>query len=113
MFASVKRAPDALAETLRAIPGVADVQTTSEFYVRIQLIDAGLDSHDPIIGQLIGIDRRQPPRMNRITLRSGAARRPGVDVARARAARRRAAGLGVGVVRRGARPEAGRAAVAR
>ena len=31
LFAAVKRAPDALADTLRAIPGVADVQTTAEF----------------------------------------------------------------------------------
>ena len=71
VFAAVKRAPDALAETLRAIPGVADVQTTSEFYVRVQLVDAGPASADPITGQLIGIDRRHPPRMNRLTLRRG------------------------------------------
>jgi putative ABC transport system permease protein len=67
VFASVKRAPDTVADTLRALPGVADVQTTTEFVVRVQL--AG--TSDPIIGQLIGIDRRRPLRMNRITLRSG------------------------------------------
>lgn len=67
VFASVKRAPDALAATLRATPGVADVQTTTEMLVRITL--AG--TSDPVIGQLIGVDRRQPPRMNRLTLRSG------------------------------------------
>ena len=69
VFASVKRAPDALAATLRATPGVADVQTTTEMLVRITL--AG--TSDPVIGQLIGVDRRQPPRMNRLTLRSGRA----------------------------------------
>ena len=67
VFATVKRAPDALADTLREIPGVADVQTTAEFYVRVQV--EGLS--DPITGQLIGIDRRRPLRMNRITLRRG------------------------------------------
>ena len=65
VFAGVKRAPDALAETLRAAPGVADVQTTTEFAVRVEI--EGLS--DPIIGQLIGVDARRPMRMNRITLR--------------------------------------------
>jgi len=67
VFASVKRAPDALAETLRYIPGVADVQTTTEQLVRIEI--EGVT--DPIIGQLIGVDRRRPLRMNLLTLRSG------------------------------------------
>jgi len=67
VFASVKRAPDALAETLRSIPGVADVQTTTEQLVRIEI--EGVT--DPIIGQLIGVDRRRPLRMNLLTQRSG------------------------------------------
>ena len=67
VFASVKRAPDALVDTLQSIPGVADVQTTTEALVRVEI--EGLS--DPIVGQLIGIDRRRPPRMNLITLRSG------------------------------------------
>jgi len=67
VFASVKRAPNALADTLRAAPGVADVQTTIEQIVRIELDGVA----DPVIGQLIGVDARQPPRMNRVTLRSG------------------------------------------
>ncbi len=69
VFAAVKRAPNALAEPLRAIPGVADVQTTLEHMVRIEL--PGVP--DPIIGHLIGIDRRVPPRMNRIVVSSGRA----------------------------------------
>jgi putative ABC transport system permease protein len=69
VFASVKRAPTALADTLRATPGVADAQTTIEQIVRIEIEGVA----DPIIGQLIGIDPRAPPRMNRITLRSGRA----------------------------------------
>ena len=76
VFAGVKRAPQALAESLRNTEGVADVQTTIELIVRIEL--PGLP--DPVIGQLIGLDPLQPPRMNRVTLRSGraldAVRRP-------------------------------------
>jgi len=69
VFAAVKRAPDALAATLRAIPGVADVQTSTEMTVRLTLEGTS----DPVIGQLIGLDRRRPARMNLITLRSGRA----------------------------------------
>lgn len=67
VFATLKRAPGAFAQTLREVPGVADAQTTTEFVVRIDVAD----STDPIVGQLIGIDRLQPLRMNRVTLRSG------------------------------------------
>jgi putative ABC transport system permease protein len=80
VFAGVKRAPEALTETLRATPGVADVQTTIEQMVRIELDG----SADPIVGQLIGVDARAPPAMNRITLHSGrmfdAANRPGAAI---------------------------------
>ena len=69
VFATVKRAPNALAETLRATPGVADVQTTIEQMVRIDIDGVA----DPIIGQLIGVDLRAPPAMNRVTLQSGRA----------------------------------------
>jgi putative ABC transport system permease protein len=68
IFAAVKRAPESMAATLRGIPGVADVQTTTEMAVRMQIEGRS----EPIIGQLIGIDRRHALRMNRITLRSGA-----------------------------------------
>lgn len=67
VFAGVKRAPDAVAETLRAVPGVADVQTTTEFPVRVTLEGVG----DPVIGQLIGLDPKRPQRMNLVTLRRG------------------------------------------
>jgi putative ABC transport system permease protein len=76
VFASVKRAPDALADSLRSTPGVADVQTTIEQMVRIELPG----SSDPVIGQLIGLEPLSPPRMNRVQLHSGrmldTARRP-------------------------------------
>jgi putative ABC transport system permease protein len=67
VFASVKRAPNALEAVLRSVSGVADVQTTLEQVVRVEI--DGLA--DPIIGQLIGVDRRVPARMNRISLRTG------------------------------------------
>ena len=69
VFASVKRAPNALADTLRATPGVADVQTTIEQIVRIELPGVA----DPVVGQLIGVDPQAPMRMNRVTVRNGRA----------------------------------------
>jgi len=67
VFAGVKRAPLAAAERLRELPGVADVQPTVEAVVRVTLPGKS----DPVVGQLIGIDARQPPRLNRVTLRDG------------------------------------------
>jgi putative ABC transport system permease protein len=67
LFASVKRAPNALAESLRQTPGVADVQTTIEQIVRIELPGVS----DPVVGQLIGLDTHHAPHMNLVTLRSG------------------------------------------
>jgi putative ABC transport system permease protein len=68
VFVRVKRAPDAMVAVLREIPGVADVQTTIEAVVRIELAH----TTDPVLGQLIGVDRRHPPRLNRVTTRAGA-----------------------------------------
>ncbi len=67
LFAAVVRAPDALGEQLGRLPGVADVQTTVEHTVRVELPG----SSDPIMGHLIGVDPLRPPRMNRVSLRSG------------------------------------------
>lgn len=69
VFASLKRAPDAVAEGLREVPGVADVQTGIEAMVRVEM--AGVP--DPIIGQLVGLDSRQPLRMNRVSVSAGQA----------------------------------------
>jgi putative ABC transport system permease protein len=74
VFASVKRAPNALTQTLLAVPGVADVQTTIEQIVRVELPGVA----DPIVGQLIGVDPKAPARMNRVTIRNGLA--PGETV---------------------------------
>jgi putative ABC transport system permease protein len=67
VFAGVKRAPNALVDSLRHVEGVADVQATLEQVVRVEI--PGLS--DPIIGQLIGMDRRNPHRMNLVTVASG------------------------------------------
>jgi len=75
LFAIMKRAPNSLAETLREVEGVADVQTTLEQIVRVQIPG----SPDPIIGQVIGIDRRHPQRMNRVSVASGRAPDPAND----------------------------------
>ncbi|WP_293606521.1 ABC transporter permease [Polaromonas sp. UBA4122] len=67
VFATVKRAPDTLAERLREVPGVTEVQATVEAVARVTL----MDSPDPVVGQLIGLDRRQPQRLNLVRLRAG------------------------------------------
>ena len=75
VFASVKRAPNSLAATLLATAGVADVQTTIEQVVRIELPGVV----DPVLGQLIGVDALVPARMNRVTLRNGRALEIGAE----------------------------------
>jgi putative ABC transport system permease protein len=67
LFAGVRRAPRALDASLRDVPGVADVQTTVEAAVRVTIPGVA----DPIVGQLIGMDRKQPPRMNLVSISRG------------------------------------------
>ena len=67
VFVSLERAPLSVALSLRAIPGIADVQTTTEKTVRV----TRPGTPDPIVGHLIGVDSRQPLRMNLVTLRDG------------------------------------------
>ena len=67
VFASVKRAPGALAGRLAEIPGVVDVQTTVETMARVTVPA----STDPAIGQLIGVDAHSPNRLDRVLLRTG------------------------------------------
>ncbi|MBX3603851.1 MAG: ABC transporter permease [Piscinibacter sp.] len=73
VFGTVKRAPDALAATLRELPGVAEVQTTVEQVVRVEIPDVP----DPVIGQLVGIDLRGTRSLNRVIVASGRALAPG------------------------------------
>lgn len=69
VFGGLKRAPLAVADTLRALPGVADVQTSVEMAVRVEIEGRS----EPIVGQLIGVDPRRPARMNLVILRNAAA----------------------------------------
>jgi len=64
LFATVKRAPNALAETLRELPGVADVQPALAMMVRVEVPG----SADPVLGELIGVDTRHASRMNLVTV---------------------------------------------
>jgi putative ABC transport system permease protein len=67
VFATVKRAPDAMAARLSEVPGIVDVQTTVEAMARVTVPG----SVDPVMGQLIGRDARRPQRLNLVLLRSG------------------------------------------
>jgi putative ABC transport system permease protein len=67
VFALVKRAPLAMSERLREVPGVIDVQPTVEAFARVSVPG----SVDPVMGNLIGLDARHPQRLNQVRLRSG------------------------------------------
>jgi putative ABC transport system permease protein len=67
VFATLKRAPEALLPSLREVPGVADAEATVAALVRVELDGVA----DPVIGHLIGLDLRRPQRMNRVTVRHG------------------------------------------
>lgn len=73
VFATVKRAPDAVAQRLAEIPGVLDVQTTVEAPARISVPG----STEPAMGNLIGRDPDSPQRLNLVILRSGQWPEPG------------------------------------
>ena len=53
VFGAVKRAPDALAARLRAVPGVADVQTTTEFAVRVTREEERLGAESKILSSWV------------------------------------------------------------
>lgn len=67
VFASVKRAPDALLERIAAIPGVARAETRVVAGVRLEV--AGFD--DPVTGRLVSLPSDRPQRLNRLYLRDG------------------------------------------
>lgn len=73
VFASVRRAGLGVAQRVAEIPGVVDVQPTIEAMARVSVPG----SPDPVVGQLIGRDPLQPPRLNQLVLRSGRWPQPG------------------------------------
>ena len=73
VFASAKRAPGALAQKLREIPGVSEVETRVVRDAQLSL--PGVTP--PMIARLIGIDFERLPGVNRLTLKSGRWPAPG------------------------------------
>lgn len=67
VFASLKRAPEGVAERLREIPGVNLVETRVQAPVRLEV--PGYD--DPVRGTLISIPDGRQPAINRLYLREG------------------------------------------
>jgi len=73
VFVHLKRAPNSLAERVRAIPGVADVQ--AGIVVSVTLDIPGLD--EPASGEVHSLPDRGEPDLNRLYLRSGQWLAPG------------------------------------
>jgi len=67
VFATAKRAPRSLAERIRAIPGVSEVELRVVRDAQLSLPGVV----PPMIARLIGFDFQRPPGMNRLTLKSG------------------------------------------
>jgi len=73
VFASLKRAPESLAERIREIPGVDKVETRVVAAVNIEV--AGFD--EPVTGTLVSIPDGGEPLLNVLYLRSGRLIQPG------------------------------------
>jgi putative ABC transport system permease protein len=73
VFASVRRAPERVTERLRAVPGIAAVETRVLATVRLEI--RGFD--EPVSGLLVSIPEGRQPELNRLVLRQGRLVRPG------------------------------------
>jgi putative ABC transport system permease protein len=73
VFARVKRAPESVAGDVRAIPGVAQVETRAVADVSIEV--AGLD--EPAVGRLVSLPPPGRASLNAVYLRSGRMPEPG------------------------------------
>jgi putative ABC transport system permease protein len=73
VFATLKRAPETLAVRIRAIPGVAEVQTRLVFDVSLDVAGGG----PPAVGRMVSIPEGAQPALNRLHLRSGRLVEPG------------------------------------
>lgn len=73
VYANLKRAPSALERQIRAIPGVAEVETRLVYDVTLDLSGAAA----PVVGRMIGVPEAGQPRLNRLYLRRGRLPEPG------------------------------------
>ncbi len=73
VFCRLKRAPDAVAARLEALPGVAVVETREVEDVRLPLAD----SVEPALGRIITLHHGEEPRLNALRLREGRLPEPG------------------------------------
>jgi putative ABC transport system permease protein len=73
VFAGVRRAPERLADRIRAVPGVEDVET--RVVAEVVLDVPGLD--EPATGRLISVPATDRPRLNDLFLRRGTWVTPG------------------------------------
>lgn len=67
VFAHLKRAPEALAEEIRRIPGVAQAQTRIVVEVSLDVPDLA----EPAVGRLVSLPRTGEPRLNDLMLVRG------------------------------------------
>lgn len=72
-FASVRRAPESLADRLRTITGVNQIQTRVSASVNLEIPEFD----DPVTGQIVSIPAGKQPRLNRLFLRKGRLVEPG------------------------------------
>lgn len=75
VFAQLKRAPDSLIEQIRAIPGVAEVQTRIVMEVTLDIPG----HREPATGRLVSISETPRPMLNDLYLRQGRYIEPGQD----------------------------------
>ena len=66
-FASVRRAPERVAARLRAVPGVAELETRVTAPVNLEV--AGFD--EPVAGLIVSIPEQRQPMLNRLFVRAG------------------------------------------
>lgn len=72
-FASVRRAPESLAERLRDVPGVNQVETRVSASVNLEI--PGFN--DPATGQIVSVPEGNQPVLNRLFIREGRLVEPG------------------------------------
>ena len=73
VFAPLKRAPESLAERIRAIPGVGQVETRVAADVKLDIEGFG----EPVTARLVSLPDHGRPQLNRLYLRQGRLPQPG------------------------------------